>query len=129
MRAPSSPPLPSRRSAHAAGTGFLVPHLQAAGCQDILGVDLSRSMLEILEKTYGTDSTLGNEGGVRTWTGDILDLPTHQGRATAIFLNAVFGNLESPRDALIKCATSLLLPNGYIVISHPQGATRQRRPC
>lgn len=78
-------------------------------------------MLQVVTQNYGTKSTLGNDGGVRTWLGDIVDLPSHQGRATAVFMNSVFGNLHDPKAALTKCVTSLLLPNGYIVISHPQG--------
>jgi riboflavin kinase len=35
-------------------------------------------------------------------------------------MNAVFGNLPDPREALLKAAL-LLQPGGYILISHPMG--------
>lgn len=58
--------------------------------------------------------------GVRAWQGDFLDLPAFQGPASAITMNAVFGNFASPRDALIKAAL-LLRPGGHLLISHPMG--------
>lgn len=58
--------------------------------------------------------------GVRTWCGDFLQLPAYLGSAHAITMNAVFGNLPDPREALLKAAL-LLQPGGYILISHPMG--------
>eukprot|EP00803_Ostreobium_quekettii_P005762 evm.model.scf_977.2 EVM.evm.TU.scf_977.2 scf_977:34418-42634(-) len=102
------------------GTGCLIPHLRAAGVQDILAVDLSPRMLEELASLFPPPSTLGNDPGVRTWCGDIIDLPTAMGPADAIFFNACFGNIFSTRDALLR-ATCLLVPGGRAVISHPLG--------
>lgn len=51
---------------------------QARGVQDILAVDVTPEMIAELERRVGTASTLGNEPGVRTWVGDILDVPAYQ---------------------------------------------------
>lgn len=64
--------------------------------------------------------------GVRTWCGDFLQLPTYLGSAGAITMNAVFGNLPDPREALLKAAL-LLQPGGYILISHPMGRAWHRQ--
>lgn len=58
--------------------------------------------------------------GVRTWCGDVMDLPNFLGPADAFFFNGVFGNLHSPRDALLKAAL-LMRPGGSVVVSHPMG--------
>jgi trans-aconitate methyltransferase len=91
-----------------------------AGASDILAVDLSPKMLSEIERRFGRAPTLGNSASVRTWLGDICELPDHQGRAQAIYLNAIFGNILDPHAALLKCC-SLLQPEGCIVISHPLG--------
>ncbi len=57
---------------------------------------------------------------VRTWHGDIADVPPAQGPADAVFLNAVFGNVFDQRAALLAAAL-LLRPGGSVVISHPLG--------
>eukprot|EP00887_Chlorella_sp_A99_P003181 scaffold9.g3181.t1 len=123
-----------------AGEGVLVPHLLASCCvlwkqracawlaacsalgvQDILAVDVCPEMLEELQRQVGgAPSTLGNEPGVRTWVGDVLDLPAYQGPFDAAFFNSVFGNLHDPHEALLRTAL-LLLPGGRMVISHPLG--------
>ncbi|GAX73813.1 hypothetical protein CEUSTIGMA_g1264.t1 [Chlamydomonas eustigma] len=103
------------------GTGCLIPHFKDRGVQDILAVDLSEGMLAELSSRYcSTSRTLGNDPGVRTWCGDILDLPNYLGPVDAIFMNGVFGNLFSQRDALLKAAL-LLRPGGHVVVSHPMG--------
>lgn len=96
-------------------------HLQAAGAQDILSVDLSPKMLAELERRFGPAPTLGNSPAVRTWHGDICELPNHMGRARAVFMNGVFGNIYDPHAALLK-ACMLLLEGGHVVVSHPLGA-------
>lgn len=58
--------------------------------------------------------------GVRTWCGDFLQLPAFMGSAHAITMNAVFGNLPDPREALLKAAL-LLQPGGHVLVSHPMG--------
>lgn len=64
--------------------------------------------------------------GVRTWCGDFLQLPTYLGSAGAITMNAVFGNLPDPREALLKAAL-LLQPGGCVLISHPMGRAWHRQ--
>jgi SAM-dependent methyltransferase len=103
-----------------AGTGALIPYLRGQGAADILAVDVSPNMLQELTRTYGEAPVLGNEATVRTWEGAFDDLPPHQGRADAIFMNAVFGNLPDSHGALLKCC-SLLNPAGAAIISHPLG--------
>jgi SAM-dependent methyltransferase len=104
-----------------AGTGCLICHIQSAGAQDILAVDVAPKMLAILTSRYGKPPLLGNTQSVRTWLGDICELPNYLGRADVVFMNAVFGNLLDPKAALLKCC-SLLKDRGCIVISHPLGA-------
>lgn len=52
--------------------------LQARGVQDILAVDVSPGMLEALHRRMGPPSSLGNDPAVRTWLGDVADLPSYQ---------------------------------------------------
>jgi SAM-dependent methyltransferase len=94
--------------------------MQAAGASDILAVDLSPKMLSEIDRRFGRAPTLGNSAAVRTWLGDICELPDHQGMAHAIYLNGMFGNLLDPHAALLKCCT-LLQPEGYVIVSHPLG--------
>lgn len=61
-----------------AGEGALIPHLQARGVRDVLAVDVSRPMLEALQRRVQTAGSLGNEPGVRTWLGDVAELPAYQ---------------------------------------------------
>ena len=80
------------------------------------------------ECQYGTGTSLGiflekgslSLSGVRTWCGDVVDLPNFLGPADAFFFNGVFGNLYNQRDALLRAAL-MLRPGGCIVISHPMG--------
>lgn len=103
-----------------AGTGALIPHLQAHGVRDILAVDVAPAMLAELQKRFPAPSALGNDPCVRTWLGDIVDLPAYQGPFDAAVFNAVFGNLRDQHLALTK-ACFLLRPGSHIVISHPLG--------
>lgn len=103
------------------GTGALIPLLQAQGVQDILAVDLSPAMLMGLRDRFPPPGQLGNIPGVRTWEGDVADLPGAQFQgASALFLNAVFGNVFDQRSVLLAAATKLP-PTAHIVISHPLG--------
>ena len=61
-----------------AGEGALLPHLLAAGARDILAVDICPTMLEALQQRVGPASTLGNDPCMRTWLGDVVDLPVYQ---------------------------------------------------
>lgn len=63
---------------------------------------------------------------MRTWQGDFLQLPPYMGPAAAISMNAVFGNLPSPYEALLKAAL-MLQPGGYVLISHPMGRAWQQQ--
>lgn len=58
--------------------------------------------------------------GLRTWCGDVIDLPNYMGPADAFFFNSVFGNVHSQREALLRAAL-LLRPGGHIVLSHAMG--------
>ena len=42
-----------------AGEGALIPHLQARGVRDVLAVDVSRPMLEALQRRVQTAGSLG----------------------------------------------------------------------
>jgi hypothetical protein len=45
--------------------------------QDILAVDVSPTMVEALQQRAGPESTLGNDACVRTWLGEVVDLPSY----------------------------------------------------
>lgn len=62
----------------------------------------------------------GGLSGVRTWCGDVIDLPAYMGPVDVFFMNSMFGNIYSPEEALLHCAL-MLRPGGQIVISHPMG--------
>ena len=55
---------------------------------------------------------------VRTWCGDVVDLPAAQGPADAVLLNACFGFMHDQHAAL-WAACRLLRPSGHVVISRP----------
>lgn len=63
------------------GAGALIPHLQALGVQDILAVDACPAMLSEVEARFGAGESLGNVPCVRTWPGDVAELPLYQVRA------------------------------------------------
>lgn len=110
-----------------AGDGALIPHLQALGVRDILAVDVCPEMIDALKQRMaaagaGGAPPLGNTPAVRTWTGDVVDLPSYMGPFDAVFFNSVFGNLHDQRAALLRAAL-LLRPGGWLVISHPLGRT------
>lgn len=52
--------------------------MQAQGVKDILAVDVCPAMVEALQQRVGPASTLGNDACVRTWLGDVADLPAYQ---------------------------------------------------
>lgn len=105
------------------GDGALIPHLQARGVLDIIAIDVCPAMIQALHKRIPSPaSTLGNHPCVRTWVGDIIDLPNYYAPFDAVFFNAVFCNVHDQRQALLRAAL-LTKPGGWIVISHPLGRT------
>ena len=46
--------------------------------RDILAVDVTPEMIAAVEEEIGKASTLGNEACVRTWVGDVADVPAYQ---------------------------------------------------
>jgi SAM-dependent methyltransferase len=95
------------------GTGVLIPHIRRCGVHDIVGCDLSKSMLAEAGKRYPD---------VKFWRGDVIDLPPELGPFDAVFFNAVFGNVWNQREAL-RVSAGFLTRTGRIVISHPMGAS------
>ena len=55
---------------------------------------------------------------VRTWCGDVVDLPAAQGPADAVFFDVCFAFMHDQHAAL-WAACRLLRPGGHIVISRP----------
>ena len=129
-----------------AGDGALLPHLKKMDVRDILAVDVCPEMLAAINTKYphisqSTEdnnnnndnnnskssnnkspySTLGNIPALRTWCGDVMDLPDYMGPFDVVFCNAVYGNLHNPREALLKLLL-MTKPGGYVVISHPLGS-------
>ncbi len=69
-------------------TAHAYPHcptgdLQARGVRDILAVDVCPAMIAALQQRVGAASALGNEPCVRTWLGDVVELPVYQVRVHA----------------------------------------------
>lgn len=91
---------------------------QARGVQDILAVDVSPAMIAALQQRVGAPSTLGNDACVRTWLGDVTELPSFQareqlpavgrcglvsaGRSCALVMRTHCCQLDSP--PLCRCA-------------------------
>lgn len=48
--------------------------------QDILAADVTPEMIAAVEAHFGKPNVLGNDPCVRTWLGDIVDLPAFQVR-------------------------------------------------
>jgi riboflavin kinase len=94
------------------GIGVLIPHIRSFGVREIIGCDLSESMLAEARKRYPE---------VNFWCGDVVDIPPAFGPFDAIFFNAVFGNMWNQRDAL-RISAGHLTRQGRIIISHPMGA-------
>jgi riboflavin kinase len=106
-----------------AGDGALIPHIQARGVLDIVAIDVCPAMIDALHKRIPSPaSTLGNHPCVRTWVGDVIDLPNYYAPFDAVFFNAVFCNVHDQRQALLR-ASMLTRPGGWIVVSHPLGRT------
>jgi len=94
------------------GTGVLIPHFQRAGVQHIVGCDLTAAMLEHAQRQYPD---------VAYFCGDVLELPPEHCEFSAIFLNAIFGNLVD-QGATLAFLAGRLRSAGSIFISHPMGA-------
>ena len=94
------------------GIGVLIPHIQRFGVLEIIGCDLSESMLAEARIRYSE---------VKFWRGDVVDIPPAFGPFDAIFFNAVFGNMWNQRDTL-RISAGHLTRRGRIIISHPMGA-------
>lgn len=73
LKALSSPPHPAPVPPHSVSLWA-----QAHGVRDILAVDVAPAMLAELQKRFPAPSALGNDPCVRTWLGDIVDLPAYQ---------------------------------------------------
>ena len=97
------------------GVGVLFGHFLEAGVAEehITGCDLSSEMLK---------SAKDRHKDAKYFQGDIIDFPANLAHFDAIFFNACFGNIFDQKAALQK-ATTLLKPQGVIVISHPLGAS------
>jgi len=105
------------------GVGALIPHIQARGVLDIVAIDVCPAMIDAVhQRMTSPASTLGNDPCVRTWVGDIIDLPNYYAPFDAVFFNAVFCNVHDQREALLRAAL-LTKPGGWILISHPLGRT------
>lgn len=94
------------------GTGVLIPLIREYGIDEVVGCDLSATMLAMARKQHD---------GVIFWLGDVIDLPESLGRFDAVFLNAMFGNVWDQRATLEK-VVDRQRSGGRICISHPLGS-------
>jgi hypothetical protein len=65
---------------HSTSITVILPfgRMQEQGVKDILAVDVCPTMVEALQHRFGAASTLGNDACVRTWLGDVTELPAYQ---------------------------------------------------
>ena len=94
------------------GTGVLIPYIKRYGVRQILGCDLSSTMIEEAKRQHPD---------VSFWCGDVVDLPDTYGHFDAVFLNAMFGNVWDQSETLRNVDT-LLSATGRVCISHPLGS-------
>jgi riboflavin kinase len=95
------------------GCGVLIYYFIDVGVasEDILGLDLTKSMLEQAKSRYPE---------VKFLQQDILDF-AENAKFDAVFFNACFGNLFDQQKTIAK-TKELLNDAGRIIISHPLGA-------
>ena len=94
------------------GTGVLIPYIKRYGVRQILGCDLSSTMVEEAKRQHPD---------VSFWCGDVVDLPDTRGPLDAVFLNAMFGNVWD-QSATLRKVEALLTATGRICITHPLGS-------
>lgn len=82
------------------GAGRLIPHVLAAGVEDIVAVDLSIMMIALVKEQFDN---------VRCWQGDVVDLPSTFGPFDVIFVNEVLESVHS-QEAMLKAVAGLLQP-------------------
>lgn len=94
-----------------AGTGVLIPFIQAFRPTKILACDISQKMLSrLIEKNPEVETHLQ----------DITELSLQDESINVIFMNAVFPNIIEKKKALRNCSR-MLKKGGRIIISHPEG--------
>ncbi len=94
------------------GTGVLIPYIKRYGVRQILGCDLSSTMIEEAKRQHPD---------VSFWCGDVVDLPDTRGPFDAVFLNAMFGNVWDQSETL-RSVDALLSATARVCISHPLGS-------
>lgn len=94
------------------GTGVLIPYIKRYGVREIVGCDLSSTMVEEAKRQHPD---------VSFWCGDVVDLPDTRGPFDAVFLNAMFGNVWDQSETL-RSVDALLSTTGRVCISHPLGS-------
>ncbi|KXZ49493.1 hypothetical protein GPECTOR_21g719 [Gonium pectorale] len=108
------------------GSGALpvIDVLKHLGVKDILAVDRTPELLQVVTTAHGPSTTLGNEPGVRVWSGDFTELPPYMGPADVIvFTDEPFGTEHTPRDALTK-ACMVARPGGSVIINSEMESRR-----
>ena len=94
------------------GIGVLIPYIKGCGVSEIVGCDLSPTMLEEAERQHPD---------VSFWCGDVVDIPDSYGSFDAVFLNAMFGNVWDQSQTLRR-VQDLLTATGRVCITHPLGS-------
>ena len=92
-----------------AGTGFVTEELLLRGAA-VVAVDQSRSMLDEIEKKFGST------GRVRTVLGTEDDLRLADGAVQAAFANMYLHHVEDPASAIREMAR-IVRPGGRLVIT------------
>jgi SAM-dependent methyltransferase len=93
------------------GTGILIPLIQLYEPGHIYACDLSRKMLDQLNKNYS---------GVETIAADVTDLALPDASIDVVFVNACYPNIADKAGAFAN-VSRMMKPAGRLVISHPLG--------
>jgi hypothetical protein len=115
------------------GCPDLIFHLQTVGVADILAVEPSPTTIGALRARFAekplssgdaasnsSSSTLGNEACLRTWEGEVTELPAYLGPFDAAFLNAGGSTTHDLRTLLLHLSF-LLAPGGQLAVSFDAG--------
>jgi cytosine/adenosine deaminase-related metal-dependent hydrolase/SAM-dependent methyltransferase len=100
------------------GTGRWLEVLRRAGARSLVGVDLSREMLELAKAKLG--------GAARLWCADYTDAALASDSADIVFCNFVLSYIDDA-EQFFRLARRILRPGGRLYLSdvHPQTATAQ----
>uniref|UniRef100_A0A061RB93 riboflavin kinase n=1 Tax=Tetraselmis sp. GSL018 TaxID=582737 RepID=A0A061RB93_9CHLO len=97
----------------------VVRALKARGVRDVVAVDVSEEPLAAI-RDKNPPTVCGNDLCVRTWRGDVADLPSYMGPVDLVVFCGSLGRSFDARDALLR-SSLLLQSGGHVLICEPLG--------